>query len=59
MVKIINAQLEILHAQLEEAKREYDNHLEVACIEAKLEVLYDVLNQAIIQGVNDPELFKK
>lgn len=59
MVKIINAQLEELQAQLKVAEREYANPLEVARIEAKLEVLYDVLIQAITQGVNDPELFKK
>lgn len=58
MVKIINAQLDILHAQLEEATGNGD-WKEVEYIECKLEVLYEVLNKAIIQGVNDPELFKK
>ena len=59
MVKVIKAELKKLHSQLEEAVGEYGNWSEVERIEAKLEVLYDVLNQAIIQGVNDPELFKK
>ena len=58
MVKIINAQLEILHAQLFKASKNGD-WKEAEYIECKIEVLYEVLNKAIIQGVNDPELFKK
>jgi len=58
MVKIIKAQLEELQAQLESATGN-GNWNEVERIESKLEVLYEVLNKAIIQGVNDPELFKK
>lgn len=60
MVKIINAQLKQLQSQLEEATGNGDIFLfdpEIERIEAKIEVLYDVLNEAIIQGVNDPELF--
>ena len=57
MVKINKKQLEKLEIQIESATGN-GNWNEVERIEDKLEVLYEVLNEAIIQGVNDPDLFK-